>query len=85
VLCVVQVNLEGGISKKTAMSTLGRGGSPSGDLIPWTIGQQFQDNDFPRLSGARVVRIAVHPELTRAGYGSRFSPISVGLTVYRCF
>ncbi len=39
-----------------------------GDLIPWTVGQQFQDADFPRLSGARIVRIAVHPSLTRAGY-----------------
>ena len=35
------------------------------------MGQQFQDADFPALSGARVVRIAVHPELGRAGYGSR--------------
>ena len=42
-----------------------------GDLIPWTVGQQFQDADFPALSGARIVRIAVHPELGRAGYGSR--------------
>lgn len=30
-----------------------------------------QDPDFPRLSGARVVRIAVHPELAGAGYGGR--------------
>eukprot|EP00879_Flechtneria_rotunda_P023814 GHRR01025214.1.p1 GENE.GHRR01025214.1~~GHRR01025214.1.p1 ORF type:complete len:125 (+),score=73.75 GHRR01025214.1:97-471(+) len=30
-----------------------------------------QDPDFPSLSGARVVRIAVHPELSGAGYGSR--------------
>ena len=35
------------------------------------MGQQFQDADFPALSGARIVRIAVHPELGRAGYGSR--------------
>jgi hypothetical protein len=42
-----------------------------GDLIPWTVGQQFQDADFPALSGGRIVRIAVHPELGRAGYGSR--------------
>ena len=42
-----------------------------GDLIPWTIGQQYQDQDFPVLSGARVVRIAVHPEMPRQGYGSR--------------
>ena len=42
-----------------------------GDMIPWTIGQQYQDTEFPRLSGARVVRIAAHPDMTRAGYGTR--------------
>lgn len=31
----------------------------------------LQDPDFPSLSGARVVRIAVHPQLSGAGYGSR--------------
>ena len=42
-----------------------------GDLIPWTVTQQFQDADFASLSGARVVRIAVHPDMGRAGYGLR--------------
>ncbi len=42
-----------------------------GDMIPWTVSQQFQDSEFASLSGARVVRIAVHPDMTRAGYGSR--------------
>jgi hypothetical protein len=32
----------------------------------------LQDPDFPALSGARVVRIAVHPELNGTGYGSRW-------------
>ena len=40
-------------------------------MIPWTISQQFQDPEFPALSGARVVRIAAHPDMHRAGYGSR--------------
>lgn len=40
-------------------------------MIPWTLGQALQDPDFPALSGARIVRIAVHPDLPRAGYGSR--------------
>lgn len=31
----------------------------------------LQDPDFPSLSGARVVRIAVHPQLSGAGYGTR--------------
>lgn len=71
--------LEGAISKKSANSSLARGEMPQGDLIPWTIGQQFQDPDFPSLSGARVVRIAVHPDMGRAGYGSRCEA-AAGLT-----
>ena len=71
VLAVVQVALEGAISKRSATASLAAGQLPQGDLIPWTIGQQFQDSEFPALSGARIVRIAVHPEVGRAGYGSR--------------
>ncbi|XP_038050759.1 RNA cytidine acetyltransferase-like isoform X2 [Patiria miniata] len=71
ILCVLQVCLEGQISKQTILSSLSRGKRASGDLIPWTILQQFQDNDFPSLSGARVVRIATHPDYQGMGYGSR--------------
>ncbi|XP_022083616.1 RNA cytidine acetyltransferase-like isoform X2 [Acanthaster planci] len=71
ILCVLQVCLEGQISKQSIMSSLSRGKRASGDLIPWTIQQQFQDNDFPTLSGARVVRIATHPDYQGMGYGSR--------------
>ncbi|GAQ78702.1 N-acetyltransferase 10 [Klebsormidium nitens] len=71
VLAVVQVCMEGEISRQSALATLAQGGSPTGDLIPWTISQQFQDAEFPSLSGARVVRIACHPDLQRAGYGTR--------------
>lgn len=71
ILAVVQVSLEGEISKASAQASLAAGQMPQGDLIPWTIGQQFQDSEFPRLSGARIMRIAVHPDLNRAGYGSR--------------
>lgn len=42
VLAVVQVALEGAISAKAATSSLARGELPQGDLIPWTIGQQYQ-------------------------------------------
>ncbi|XP_072172418.1 RNA cytidine acetyltransferase-like [Diadema setosum] len=71
ILCVIQVCLEGEISKSTIMSGLNRGKRASGDLIPWTISQQFQDNDFPGLSGGRVVRIATHPDYQGMGYGGR--------------
>lgn len=71
ILCVLQVALEGGINRASVQASLARGKTQSGDLLPWVISQQFQDNDFPSLSGARVVRIAVHPKLQRMGYGSR--------------
>ena len=48
-----------------------RGLRPSGDLIPWTISEQFQDETFAQLSGARIVRIATHPNAQGRGYGSR--------------
>ncbi|KAI9908386.1 hypothetical protein PsorP6_004680 [Peronosclerospora sorghi] len=71
VLCVVQVTLEGEISKLSVKAQLARGQRASGDLIPWTVAQQFQDSEFASLSGARVVRIATHPDVTGMGYGSR--------------
>ncbi|KAK9371014.1 GNAT acetyltransferase 2-domain-containing protein [Lipomyces kononenkoae] len=70
-LCVVQVALEGEISRQSIMNNLNRGQRAGGDLIPWIVSQQFQDSEFGTLSGARVVRIATHPEYTKMGYGSR--------------
>ncbi|RHZ58217.1 hypothetical protein Glove_375g29 [Diversispora epigaea] len=70
-LCVVQVCLEGEISRQAVMNSLKRGTRASGDLIPWLISQQFQDDDFASLSGARIVRIATHPDYVKMGYGSR--------------
>ena len=40
VLCVLQVCLEGEISRDSVMKSLARGKRASGDLIPWTISQQ---------------------------------------------
>ena len=71
VLCAIQVCLEGEISKQSIMTGLSRGKRASGDLIPWTMVQQYQDSNFPGLSGARVVRVATHPDYQRMGYGSR--------------
>ncbi|XP_057340613.1 RNA cytidine acetyltransferase isoform X1 [Microplitis mediator] len=71
ILVVIQVCLEGEIKKSTVASSLGRGQKAAGDLIPWTLAQHFHDNDFPNLSGARIVRIATHPDYHRMGYGTR--------------
>ncbi|KAL6077347.1 N-acetyltransferase 10 [Balamuthia mandrillaris] len=71
VLTVIQVCLEGELTKQVVMESLARGEKAAGDLIPWTLSQQFQDEGFPSLSGARVVRIATHPDYQRMGYGIR--------------
>lgn len=70
-LCVIQVALEGQISKQSVFNSLSRGQRAGGDLIPWLVSQQFQDEEFAGLSGARVVRIATNPDYIRMGYGSR--------------
>ncbi|KAG2711709.1 hypothetical protein I3760_04G089400 [Carya illinoinensis] len=71
ILCVIQVSLEGQISRKSAIRSLSDGYQPSGDQIPWKFCEQFQDTVFPSLSGARIVRIATHPSVMRSGYGSQ--------------
>ncbi|XP_076664130.1 RNA cytidine acetyltransferase l(1)G0020 [Andrena cerasifolii] len=71
ILVVIQVCLEGEVSKRTINDGLVRGRRAAGDLIPWTVAQQYQDQDFPALAGARVVRIATHPDYHGMGYGSR--------------
>ena len=71
ILAVVQVALEGSLSRQVILNSFARGKREAGDLIPWTVSQQFQEDEFASLSGARVVRIAVHPEMQGMGYGSR--------------
>ncbi|KAI9755407.1 MAG: N-acetyltransferase 10 [Lichina confinis] len=70
-LCVIQVALEGQISRESVLNSLSRGHRAGGDLIPWLVSQQFQDENFAGLSGARIVRIATNPDYISMGYGSR--------------
>lgn len=70
-LCAIQVALEGQISRQSVLNSLSRGSRPAGDLIPWLVSQQFQDDEFASLSGARVVRIATSPDFTSMGYGAK--------------
>jgi len=71
IYAAIQICEEGGISKNVILNNNKRGFKPAGDLIPWTVSEHFQDNEFPHLKGIRVVRIATHPECQRMGYGSR--------------
>lgn len=70
-LCVIQVCMEGEIARGSALAALARGVRAAGDLIPWVVSQQFQEDEFASMSGARIVRIATHPEYVGMGYGGR--------------
>uniref|UniRef100_A0A7E4UYI6 RNA cytidine acetyltransferase n=1 Tax=Panagrellus redivivus TaxID=6233 RepID=A0A7E4UYI6_PANRE len=71
ILAIVQVCLEGGLARSTISSSLDQGRRGAGDLLPWTVSQQFLESNFGTLSGGRIVRIAVHPDFQSMGYGSR--------------
>ena len=70
----MQLALEGSIAACEVQAELGRGQRSAGDLLPWTLSQQFQDDGFAQLAGARVVRIATHPDALNMGYGSVRGP-----------
>lgn len=61
----IQVCTEGSINRQIVMEHMAKGMSPSGDLIPYLVSRQFQEPEFASLSGARVVRAAVHPDYQR--------------------
>uniref|UniRef100_A0AC35TPU2 RNA cytidine acetyltransferase n=1 Tax=Rhabditophanes sp. KR3021 TaxID=114890 RepID=A0AC35TPU2_9BILA len=71
ILVMLQVCYEGNLSKDSILQAQGKGRKAVGDLIPWTVSQQFMDHDFPQLLGGRIVRIAVHPDYQSKGYGKR--------------
>ena len=71
IYCAIQVCEEGGISKDVILTNNKRGLKPSGDLIPWTISEHYQDQEFAHMTSIRIVRIACHPDCQRMGYGSK--------------
>ena len=71
IYAAIQICEEGGIGKDIVANNSKRGYKPSGDLIPWTISENYQDNEFPNLLGVRIVRIATHPDAMRMGYGTK--------------
>jgi len=71
ILCAIQICHEGELSKENLTRQLTHGQRSSGDLIPWTIAQTYQDYSFGKMSGVRVVRLATHPDYQRMGYGSK--------------
>jgi N-acetyltransferase 10 len=71
ILCAIQICYEGDLSNDTVARQLTHGQRSSGDLIPWTIAQTYQDYTFGKMTGVRIVRLATHPDYQRMGYGTR--------------
>ena len=71
VVVFIQVCLEGQISENSVEQKAMRGKKTSGDLIPWTISHEYKDKNFPMLKGARIVKIATHPDYQGQGYGTK--------------
>ncbi|KAH8582111.1 KRE33p like superfamily I ATPAse fused to an acetylase [Cryptosporidium sp. chipmunk genotype I] len=70
ILVAIQVAVEGSITSEHIKASLSRGLRPSGDLIPWTLCNHLARDDFGKLTGLRIVRIATHPSAQRMGYGN---------------
>nr|XP_042907106.1 RNA cytidine acetyltransferase [Parasteatoda tepidariorum] len=70
IICVLQICLEGKLSENIVKQELSRGKRYEGDIIPWSISQEYSEEDFPALSGARIVKIATHPDYQNRGYGT---------------
>ena len=71
ILVAIQICFEGGIKQTTIDQNMQRGIKPAGDLVPWSLSEQFLDQSLFNIMGARVIRIASHPGAARMGYGSR--------------
>jgi hypothetical protein len=48
--------------KNRVIAELAKGVQKTSDIIPWTLAQNFQDHDFASLAGARIIKIATHPD-----------------------
>ena len=81
----MQVALEGRISRKAVEAQLSRGHRSAGDLILWTISQQFGESNFAQLSGARIVQVAVHPSVQGMDMGQEQLSFYIGSIMARWF
>lgn len=61
IICAVQVAFESVENKSQRQ----------GNLIPWTIYDNYLKNEFLEIKGMRIIRIAVHPDYVKMGYGTR--------------
>ncbi|SFD45294.1 GNAT family N-acetyltransferase [Pseudoalteromonas denitrificans] len=69
VIAAALIALEGQISNQLSEQILQEKRRPKGHLLAQSVSQLANSNYFLINSVARVIRIAVHPELTRHNYG----------------
>ncbi|UYV70315.1 NAT10 [Cordylochernes scorpioides] len=72
-LCVIHLSFEGQLSWDNVRKQLESRQRAFGDLIPWSVSQQYQHDcrDFYSFAGARIVRIATHPSCQKMGFGKQ--------------
>ena len=63
------MSLEGQISRESVHHSMARGEAPSGDLIPWTLTQQFAVAVYtwPCLASVHGFYATLHRERSRPG------------------
>ena len=71
VLGVLHISYEGQIFHKFTEKNLNKNVKINGDLIPWIISKEFIDSSFAELSGVRIIRLVIHPDVQNLGYGTR--------------
>jgi tRNA(Met) cytidine acetyltransferase len=68
-VCSLQVAVEGDMDENFIQKLID-GHRPKGQIIPDLIVKHYYEEEFPRLKGLRIVRIATHPSITGRGIGS---------------
>ncbi len=66
----IQTAQEGSLDKNTIEEMI-KGLDLPGNIIPSMTTRYFQDSEFPKLKGLRIVRIATHPKVMSMGLGSK--------------
>ncbi|MET1123633.1 MAG: tRNA(Met) cytidine acetyltransferase TmcA [Archaeoglobaceae archaeon] len=68
-VCSLHVAVEGNLDEAT-IEKIKDGYKPKGQIIPDLVLKHYWQFDFPKMLGARVVRIATHPDVMGKGIGS---------------
>ncbi len=68
-VCSLHIAIEGSLDEGT-IEKIKEGYKPKGQIIPDLVLKHYWHFEFPKMKGARVVRIATHPSVMDMGIGS---------------